>query len=180
MVYLFLQLRHHHSPQQDRFNALHICAEAKGYCINTESNLSLAKSLDNAVDSNDPEVNKVVLYLYLLYPLYLIHLLSICFIHPLYIHVSIHPFIYSSILLTSNFLSIHHSFILGSTYVSNPSYGTSDVLFYWICRQRPVLTLWFGSGIIYSFHFSYQKICRPCGKQMQSTSYKVLLVTFLV
>ena len=73
-------------------------------------------------------------------------------IHPFYLQVSSCPFI-----------------CLGFTYVSDPSYGTSNVLFYWICRQRPVLTLWFGSGIIYSFHFSYQKICRPCGKQMQST-----------
>lgn len=90
LFYLFLQLRHHHSPQQDRFNALHICAEAKGYYINTESNLSLAKSLDNAVDSNDPEVNKVVLYLPPLSTLS--HPSTVYLLHP-----SIPTFIYPSI-----------------------------------------------------------------------------------
>lgn len=43
------------------FSSLKECASARGYIINTSSNLKLAQSLDNAIDKSDPEVNKVSL-----------------------------------------------------------------------------------------------------------------------
>lgn len=50
-------LRHHPPPRMDHFVELIHCAAAKGFDINFSSNLELAKSLDAAVDENDPEVS---------------------------------------------------------------------------------------------------------------------------
>ena len=59
-LYFYLQLRHHPSPEEDRFSTLCIAAAAKGYSIDTSSNYSLAQSLNMANDPQDIHVNKVL------------------------------------------------------------------------------------------------------------------------
>lgn len=50
-------LRRHPFPRMENFQTLIKAANAKGFAIRTESNYELAKSLDIAVDNNDPYVN---------------------------------------------------------------------------------------------------------------------------
>ena len=59
-------LRRHPAPTQGRFSHLTVCARVKRFEMATETNLDLARSLDRAVDSRDPAVNKVSLYLEML------------------------------------------------------------------------------------------------------------------
>ncbi|XP_059228306.1 DIS3-like exonuclease 1 isoform X3 [Mustela nigripes] len=53
-------LRQHPPPQQEFFSELRECAKAKGFFIDTRSNKTLADSLDNANDPNDPIVNRLL------------------------------------------------------------------------------------------------------------------------
>lgn len=53
-------LRQHPPPHQEFFSELRECAKAKGFFIDTRSNKTLADSLDNANDPNDPIVNKLL------------------------------------------------------------------------------------------------------------------------
>ncbi|XP_067057370.1 DIS3-like exonuclease 1 [Acropora muricata] len=53
-------LRYHPSPRKQRFANLTHCAAAKGFSIDTSSNKSLADSLDDCVDPNDPNFNKII------------------------------------------------------------------------------------------------------------------------
>ncbi|XP_048649171.1 DIS3-like exonuclease 1 [Marmota marmota marmota] len=53
-------LRQHPSPHQEFFSELRECAKAKGFFIDTRSNKTLADSLDNANDPNDPIVNRLL------------------------------------------------------------------------------------------------------------------------
>ncbi|XP_072818303.1 DIS3-like exonuclease 1 isoform X1 [Vicugna pacos] len=53
-------LRRHPPPHQEFFSELRECAKAKGFFIDTRSNKTLADSLDNAKDPNDPIVNKLL------------------------------------------------------------------------------------------------------------------------
>ncbi|XP_049633626.1 DIS3-like exonuclease 1 isoform X2 [Suncus etruscus] len=53
-------LRQHPPPHQEFFTELRECAKAKGFFIDTRSNKTLADSLDNANDPNDPIINKLL------------------------------------------------------------------------------------------------------------------------
>uniref|UniRef100_A0A673L1V2 DIS3-like exonuclease 1 n=1 Tax=Sinocyclocheilus rhinocerous TaxID=307959 RepID=A0A673L1V2_9TELE len=53
-------LRHHPPPKQEFFNHLINCAKARGFSIDTRSNRALADSLEQAVDPQDPLVNKLM------------------------------------------------------------------------------------------------------------------------
>ncbi|XP_053079819.1 DIS3-like exonuclease 1 isoform X2 [Acinonyx jubatus] len=53
-------LRQHPPPHQEFFSELRECAKAKGFFIDTRSNKTLADSLDNANDPNDPIVNRLL------------------------------------------------------------------------------------------------------------------------
>ncbi|XP_039074715.1 DIS3-like exonuclease 1 isoform X1 [Hyaena hyaena] len=53
-------LRQHPPPHQEFFSELQECAKAKGFFIDTRSNKTLADSLDNANDPNDPIVNRLL------------------------------------------------------------------------------------------------------------------------
>ncbi|XP_059036853.1 DIS3-like exonuclease 1 isoform X3 [Mustela lutreola] len=53
-------LRQHPPPQQEFFSELRECAKAKGFFVDTRSNKTLADSLDNANDPNDPIVNRLL------------------------------------------------------------------------------------------------------------------------
>ncbi|XP_029807274.1 DIS3-like exonuclease 1 isoform X3 [Suricata suricatta] len=53
-------LRQHPPPHQEFFSELRECAKAKGFFIDTRSNKTLADSLDNANDLNDPIVNRLL------------------------------------------------------------------------------------------------------------------------
>ncbi|XP_018647748.1 ribonuclease II-related [Schistosoma mansoni] len=53
-------LRRHPPPRPEYFDELKRCIACRGFVLDTSSNLSLANSLKNASDPNDPEVNKVV------------------------------------------------------------------------------------------------------------------------
>ncbi|XP_013780030.1 DIS3-like exonuclease 1 [Limulus polyphemus] len=53
-------LRHHPPPRSEDLEELKLCAAVKGFQILTNSNRSLAVSLDEAVDPKDPIVNKVL------------------------------------------------------------------------------------------------------------------------
>lgn len=53
-------LRHHPPPRQEFFNQLTDSARARGFNIDTRSNKALAESLDRAVDSEDPLVNRLL------------------------------------------------------------------------------------------------------------------------
>lgn len=53
-------LRHHPPPRQQFFSQLVDSARAKGFNIDTRSNKALADSLDLAVDSRDPLVNRLL------------------------------------------------------------------------------------------------------------------------
>ncbi|XP_055982896.1 DIS3-like exonuclease 1 [Sorex fumeus] len=53
-------LRQHPPPHQEFFAELRECAKAKGFCIDTRSNKTLADSLDNANDPDDPIVNRLL------------------------------------------------------------------------------------------------------------------------
>ncbi|CAH8447523.1 unnamed protein product [Heterobilharzia americana] len=53
-------LRRHPPPRPEFFDELKRCVASRGFVLDTESNLSLANSLENAADPNDPEVNKVI------------------------------------------------------------------------------------------------------------------------
>nr|XP_036865928.1 DIS3-like exonuclease 1 isoform X1 [Manis javanica] len=53
-------LRRHPPPHQEFFSELRECAKAKGFFIDTRSNKTLADSLDNANDPNDPIVNRLL------------------------------------------------------------------------------------------------------------------------
>ncbi|CAM9816148.1 DIS3-like exonuclease 1 [Lampetra fluviatilis] len=53
-------LRHHPPPRHEFFEELKACAAALGFHIDTSSNKALAGSLDNAVDPNDPLINKML------------------------------------------------------------------------------------------------------------------------
>ncbi|CAH8436353.1 unnamed protein product [Schistosoma guineensis] len=53
-------LRRHPPPRPEYFDELKRCIACRGFVLDTNSNLSLANSLKNASDPNDPEVNKVV------------------------------------------------------------------------------------------------------------------------
>ena len=44
---------------QDKFKELLTCAKARGYNVDTSSNILLATSLNNAIDDSDPLVNIV-------------------------------------------------------------------------------------------------------------------------
>ncbi|KAK2567887.1 DIS3-like exonuclease 1 [Acropora cervicornis] len=54
------KLRYHPSPRKQRFANLTHCAAAKGFSIDTSSNKSLADSLDDCVDPNDPNFNMII------------------------------------------------------------------------------------------------------------------------
>ncbi|KAF6129713.1 DIS3 like exosome 3'-5' exoribonuclease [Phyllostomus discolor] len=53
-------LRQHPPPHQEFFSELRECAKAKGFFIDTRSNKTLADSLDNANDPDDPIVNTLL------------------------------------------------------------------------------------------------------------------------
>lgn len=53
-------LRHHPLPRKQHFANLTHCAASKGFPIDTSSNKSLADSLDDCVDTNDPSFNKII------------------------------------------------------------------------------------------------------------------------
>ncbi|XP_062516622.1 DIS3-like exonuclease 1 [Corticium candelabrum] len=53
-------LRRHPMPLQERFAQLIQCAVSRHYTINTKSSKLLAESLDNAIDSRDPEINRLL------------------------------------------------------------------------------------------------------------------------
>ncbi|VDQ06818.1 unnamed protein product [Trichobilharzia regenti] len=53
-------LRRHPPPRPEFFDELKRCVASRGFVLETDSNLSLANSLENASDPNDPEVNKVI------------------------------------------------------------------------------------------------------------------------
>ncbi|XP_068131120.1 DIS3-like exonuclease 1 [Hyperolius riggenbachi] len=53
-------LRLHPAPRQEFFKELKESAQAKGFCIDTSSNKSLADSLDKANDPSDPLVNRLL------------------------------------------------------------------------------------------------------------------------
>ncbi|KAF3830632.1 hypothetical protein GH733_004451 [Mirounga leonina] len=53
-------LRQHPPPHQEFFSELRECAKAKAFFIDTRSNKTLADSLDNANDPNDPIVNRLL------------------------------------------------------------------------------------------------------------------------
>ncbi|XP_027053646.1 DIS3-like exonuclease 1 isoform X3 [Pocillopora damicornis] len=53
-------LRHHPLPRKQHFSNLIHCAASKGFSIDTSSNKSLADSLDECVDPQDPNFNKLV------------------------------------------------------------------------------------------------------------------------
>ncbi|XP_076305106.1 DIS3-like exonuclease 1 isoform X2 [Tachypleus tridentatus] len=53
-------LRHHPPPRSEDLEELQLVAAVKGFQILTDSNRSLAASLDKAVDPKDPIVNKVL------------------------------------------------------------------------------------------------------------------------
>ncbi|KAM6980009.1 DIS3-like exonuclease 1 [Aplochiton taeniatus] len=53
-------LRHHPPPRQEFFNQLIDSAKARGFTIDTRSNKALADSLDQAVDPQDPLVNRML------------------------------------------------------------------------------------------------------------------------
>nr|KAF6391770.1 DIS3 like exosome 3'-5' exoribonuclease [Pipistrellus kuhlii] len=53
-------LRQHPPPHQEFFSELRECAKAKGFFIDTRSNKTLADSLDNANDPDDPIVNRLL------------------------------------------------------------------------------------------------------------------------
>ncbi|VDP42773.1 unnamed protein product [Schistosoma margrebowiei] len=53
-------LRRHPPPRPEYFDELKRCIACRGFVLDANSNLSLANSLKNASDPNDPEVNKVV------------------------------------------------------------------------------------------------------------------------
>ncbi|XP_061743440.1 DIS3-like exonuclease 1 [Nerophis ophidion] len=53
-------LRHHPPPRQEFFSQLVDSAKSKGFTINTRSNKALADSLDQAVDPQDPLLNKLL------------------------------------------------------------------------------------------------------------------------
>ncbi|CAH3019970.1 unnamed protein product [Porites evermanni] len=53
-------LRHHPLPRKQHFANLVHCAASKGFSINTNSNKSLADSLDECVDAKDPNFNKII------------------------------------------------------------------------------------------------------------------------
>lgn len=53
-------LRHHPPPRQEHFSQLQESARAQGFSIDTRSNKALAESLDQAVDPQDPEVNRLL------------------------------------------------------------------------------------------------------------------------
>lgn len=53
-------LRHHPLPRKQHFSNLIHCAASKGFSIDTSSNKSLADSLDECIDPQDPNFNKLV------------------------------------------------------------------------------------------------------------------------
>ncbi|XP_054627523.1 DIS3-like exonuclease 1 isoform X2 [Dunckerocampus dactyliophorus] len=53
-------LRHHPPPRQEFFSQLVDSAKSKGFSINTRSNKALADSLDQAVDPQDPLLNRLL------------------------------------------------------------------------------------------------------------------------
>lgn len=53
-------LRHHPLPRKQQFANLMYCAGSKGFSIDTSSNKSLADSLDECVDPQDPNFNKLI------------------------------------------------------------------------------------------------------------------------
>uniref|UniRef100_A0A8C6SZQ5 DIS3-like exonuclease 1 n=1 Tax=Neogobius melanostomus TaxID=47308 RepID=A0A8C6SZQ5_9GOBI len=53
-------LRHHPPPRQEYFSQLQESARAHGFSIDTSSNKALALSLEQAVDPQDPEVNRLL------------------------------------------------------------------------------------------------------------------------
>ncbi|XP_072321345.1 DIS3-like exonuclease 1 [Eucyclogobius newberryi] len=53
-------LRHHPPPRQEHFSQLHETAKAHGFSVDTRSNKSLADSLEQAVDPQDPVVNRLL------------------------------------------------------------------------------------------------------------------------
>ncbi|KAJ7389202.1 DIS3 mitotic control [Desmophyllum pertusum] len=53
-------LRHHPLPRKQHFTNLMHCAASKGFSIDTSSNKSLADSLDECVDPQDPNFNKLI------------------------------------------------------------------------------------------------------------------------
>ncbi|XP_077479614.1 DIS3-like exonuclease 1 [Stigmatopora argus] len=53
-------LRHHPPPRQEFFIQLVESAKSRGFAINTRSNKALADSLDEAVDPQDPLLNKLL------------------------------------------------------------------------------------------------------------------------
>ncbi|XP_033842613.1 DIS3-like exonuclease 1 isoform X1 [Periophthalmus magnuspinnatus] len=53
-------LRHHPPPRQEFFSQLQESARARGFTIDTRSNKSLADSLEQAVDPQDPVVNRLL------------------------------------------------------------------------------------------------------------------------
>lgn len=53
-------LRHHPLPKQEHFADLVLTAAAKGFHIDTSSNVALARSLDAARDPDDPDVHRVL------------------------------------------------------------------------------------------------------------------------
>lgn len=54
-------LRRHPPPRPEFFDELKQCVLSKGFVLDTESNRSLAISLENAQDKNDPEVGLIFL-----------------------------------------------------------------------------------------------------------------------
>ncbi|KAL9987682.1 hypothetical protein ACROYT_G002028 [Oculina patagonica] len=53
-------LRHHPLPRKQHFTNLMHCAASKGFSIDTSSNKALADSLDECVDPQDPNFNKLI------------------------------------------------------------------------------------------------------------------------
>ncbi|KAK7912656.1 hypothetical protein WMY93_012867 [Mugilogobius chulae] len=53
-------LRHHPPPRQEHFSQLQESARARGFTIDTRSNKSLADSLEQALDPQDPVVNRLL------------------------------------------------------------------------------------------------------------------------
>ncbi|KAK4472849.1 hypothetical protein MN116_004062 [Schistosoma mekongi] len=53
-------LRRHPPPRPEFFDEVKRCVASRGFILETNSNLSLSNSLNEAVDPSDPEVNKIV------------------------------------------------------------------------------------------------------------------------